>query len=294
MKIGFFGLGNMGGPMARNLVKAGHQVKGFDVVESSIESFSKDGGQGTDSVEQACKDVDFIITMLPNGKIVKDLYLGESGILKHASPSTLLIDSSTIAAADANEVALAAQQSQFDMLDAPVSGGVSGSIAGTLSFIVGGNKDSFNKARPVLENMGTNIFHAGESGAGQVAKICNNMLLAIHMIGTSEALKLGTKHGLDPKVLSEIMKKSSGDNWSLQKYNPFPGVMEKTPASNDYQGGFGVKLMLKDLDLSQDAAKLIGVDTPLGEHATRLYQKHANNSADLDFSSIINLLNETK
>lgn len=290
MKISFFGLGNMGGPMARNLVKAGHDVKGFDVVPDAVSSFTNDGGAGVSTVAEACSDVEVIVTMLPSGKIAKELYLGTEGILTHIDSSVLLIDSSTIAAEDAKELAQKASDKGNQMIDAPVSGGVGGAIAGTLSFIVGGSQDAFNKAKPILENMGANIFHAGDAGAGQVAKICNNMLLAIHMVGSCEALNMGIKHGLDPKVLSEIMKKSSGDNWSLQKYNPVPGVMETTPASNEYQGGFGSKLMLKDLTLSQEAASASDSQTPLGKFVFDLYTSHCKENGDLDFSSILNLI----
>lgn len=290
MKIGFFGLGNMGLPMARNLVKAGHTVKGYDVVADAVEAFSKDGGEGVSSVVQACTNVDVIVTMLPSGKIAKDLYLGETGILKNIDSSVLLIDSSTIAAEDAKEIGEHAKSHGNLMIDAPVSGGVAGATAGTLSFIVGGPKDAFDKAKPILENMGANIFHAGESGAGQVAKICNNMLLAIHMVGTCEALNMGMKHGLDPIILSEIMKKSSGDNWSLQKYNPVPGVMETTPSSHEYRGGFGSNLMLKDLGLAQEAASASDSQTPLGKFVYELYTSHCKENGDLDFSSILNLI----
>ena len=287
MKIGFFGLGNMGAPMARNLLSAGHQVVGYDVVPQAVQSFAGDGGRGAESVEQAAREMEAIITMLPSGETVKQLYLGEGGILQHADTQTLLIDSSTIAASDAGEVAQAAGDKGFAMLDAPVSGGVAGAQAGTLTFIVGGGQQALERAKPILGKMGKNIFYAGGNGAGQVAKMCNNMLLAIHMIGTSEALELGAKHGLDPKVLSEIMKNSSGDNWSLQKYNPYPQVMDASPASRDYQGGFGVKLMVKDLGLAQAAARGSQAQTPLGSRALELYQEHARDWADRDFSSIL-------
>lgn len=287
MQIAFFGLGNMGGPMACNLVQAGYKVKGYDVVAAAVESFTSRGGLAARSVEEAVTDVEVAVTMLPSGKIAKELYLGEGGILSRADSRTLLIDSSTIAAADAVEIAKAARDKGLSMVDAPVSGGVGGAQAATLTFIVGGEQAALESARPVLAKMGKNIFHAGKNGAGQVAKICNNMLLAIHMIGTSEALNLGVQHGLDPQVLSKIMQQSSGDNWSLQKYNPYPHVMEGVPASRGYEGGFGVKLMLKDLNLAQDAAREVMAKTPLGSLARELYGHHSRNYVDKDFSSIL-------
>ena len=287
MQIAFFGLGRMGGPMARHLVRAGYGPKGYDVVPEAVQSFVSQGGQGASSVEEALRDAEVVVTMLPSGTIAKELYLGPGGILSHVRPKTLLIDSSTIAAVDAVEMAQAARDKGLRMVDAPVSGGVGGAKAASLTFIVGGEREDVERARPVLEKMGKAIFHAGKNGAGQVAKICNNMLLAIHMIGTSEALNLGVKHGLDPKVLSQIMQQSSGDNWSLQKYNPYPQVMPSSPASQDYEGGFGVKLMLKDLKLAQLAAREVAAYTPLGTLAQELYVHHGQDEADKDFSSIL-------
>ena len=287
MQIAFFGLGNMGGPMACHLVRAGYRVKGYDVVPEAVQSFVSQGGQGAISVEEALGGAEVVITMLPSGKIAKELYLGAGGILSHVRPKTLLVDSSTIAAVDAVEMAHAAREKGLGLVDAPVSGGVGGAKAATLTFIVGGELEDFERAQPVLSKMGKTIFHAGKNGAGQVAKICNNMLLAVHMIGTCEALNLGVKHGLDPKVLSEIMQQSSGSNWSLQKYNPYPRVMPDSPASQGYEGGFGVKLMLKDLKLAQSAAREVAAYTPLGTLAEELYGHHGQNEADKDFSSIL-------
>ena len=277
----------MGGPMAKNLLGAGHSVVGYDVQPEALRSFVESGGRGAGSVEEAVRDVEVIVSMLPSGKIARELYLGENGILAHADSSTLLVDCSTIAAADALAMARAAREKGLAMIDAPVSGGVAGAEAATLTFIVGGEKAALTKAQSVLEKMGKNVLHAGGNGAGQVAKICNNMLLAIHMIGTSEALNLGVRHGLDPKVLSEIMKRSSGDNWSLQKYNPYPQVMEGVPAANYYEGGFGVNLMLKDLNLAHSAAVEASAQTPLGEKALTLYREHAKHHGDKDFSSVL-------
>ena len=287
MNIAFFGLGNMGGPMASHLVRAGHPVRGYDVASEALQPLVALGGLAASSPKEAIQDAQIIISMLPSGQIAKELYLGADGILAHAQADTLLIDSSTIAAKDAIAMAQAAESQGLPMVDAPVSGGVAGAKAATLTFIVGGAPKALERARPVLSKMGKNIFHAGEAGAGQVAKICNNLLLAIHMIGTSEALNLGVKHGLDPKTLSEIMGQSSGANWSLQKYNPYPQVMPEAPASHAYQGGFGVKLMLKDLHLALGAANEVAAQTPLGKLAREIYQRHSQEWGERDFSSVL-------
>ena len=281
----------MGGPMAANLVKKGHEVVGFDLSQFALEMFVKAGGRITSSAIEAAKDANIIISMLPSGKHVSDLFSEE--FIEQLLPDALIIDSSTIDAVTSREVAILAQSKGCNMIDAPVSGGTGGAQAGTLTFIVGGSQDSFEKAKPILECMGKNIFHAGEAGAGQVAKICNNMLLAIHMIGTSEALNLGVRHGLDPAVLSEIMQKSSGNNWSLQVYNPYPGVMENVPSSKEYQGGFAVDLMTKDLGLAAEAGLASKTSTPLGNSALNLYRMWSEaGNGKFDFSSIINFLNK--
>ncbi|MCY4643266.1 MAG: 3-hydroxyisobutyrate dehydrogenase [Bacteriovoracales bacterium] len=289
MNIAFFGLGNMGLPMALNLVKAGHRVVGRDLSPKAQENFVREGGFGADSIPKVLEGAEAVISMLPSGEAAKELYLGEGGILEHggAGPDGVLIDCSTIAAMDAVEIAEKALSHGFDMIDAPVSGGVAGAKSATLTFIVGGEAKGLEKARKALSLMGKNIFHVGGAGAGQVAKICNNMLLATHMIGTAEALNLGAKHGLDPLILSEMMKQSSGDNWSLQQYNPYPGVMAGVPATRDYEGGFGTNLMLKDLNLAMEAAKRAKARTPLGKRAKELYESHAQDFGGLDFSSIL-------
>ena len=289
-KIAFIGLGNMGGPMAANLVKKGHQVVGFDLSEAALNNLVSAGGQIAVSGLEAVKNAEIIISMLPSGKHVAELYSEE--FVNSLQPNTLIIDSSTIDAVTARSVAKFAISNGHKMIDAPVSGGTAGAQAGTLTFIVGGSQESFNVAKPVLECMGQNIFHAGDSGAGQVAKICNNMLLAIHMIGTSEAINLGINHGLDAAVLSEIMQKSSGRNWSLEVYNPYPGVMENAPASREYSGGFAVDLMTKDLGLAAEAGLETKTSTPLGNTALNLYRiwSEAGNGK-IDFSSIIQFLN---
>lgn len=290
-KIAFLGLGNMGGPMAANLVKAGFSVTAFDPSESALAQAVENGCTRADSAQQAAQGADAVISMLPSGDAVKGLYLGARGLLQALDTSTLVIDSSTIAANDARQLIAAAGERGIRAIDAPVSGGTAAAAAGSLSFMCGGEAADVDAARPVLEAMGANIFHAGPAGAGQVAKICNNMLLAIHMIGTSEALQLGVDNGLDPKVLSDIMKASSGGNWSLEKYNPYPGVMDGVPASRDYSGGFSVALMLKDLGLAMDTAAGSASSTPLGALAKNLYQLHGGDDHNraLDFSSIQNL-----
>ena len=236
--ITFIGLGNMGGPMAANLVKAGHDLTVFDLSSEAVKALTSEGAKSAATIQEAVEGAEVVISMLPAGQHVEAVYLGDNGLLKNLPSTTLVIDSSTIAPETAKGVAEAAVAAGITFMDAPVSGGVGGAKAGTLTFICGGEADAFERTKPILEGMGKNIFHAGPHGSGQVAKICNNMLLAILMSGTSEALALGVKNGLDPAVLSEIMKQSSGGNWALNVYNPWPGVMEGVPASRDYEGGF--------------------------------------------------------
>ena len=286
-KIGFVGLGNMGGPMASNLLKAGHELKVFDIVPELVKKTSEQGASSVDDVLEVVKDVDVFISMLPASVHVESLYLGDNGILGQIEKSTLVIDCSTIAPSSAKRVSEEAAERGITMLDAPVSGGVGGAVAGTLTFIVGGSDEGLDSARPILEDMGKNIFHAGGPGAGQVAKICNNMLLSVLMTGTAEALQLGVDNGLDPAVLSEIMRKSSGGNWALEVYNPYPGVMDGVPASNEYEGGFLVDLMIKDLGLAMEAALEKGAATPMGSLARNMYVAHGDNGyGRKDFSSI--------
>ncbi|MGF6345858.1 3-hydroxyisobutyrate dehydrogenase [Variovorax sp. W2I14] len=294
MKIAFIGLGNMGGPMAMNLLKAGHTLSAFDLSAEACKKFGAEGLPIAKSAAETVADAEVVISMLPASAHVEGLFLGgagKPGLLESIKDGTLVIDSSTIAAATSRKVAEAAAAKGVAMIDAPVSGGTGGAIAGTLTFMVGGETKDLERARPVLEKMGANIFHAGAAGAGQTAKICNNMLLGILMIGTSEALALGVANGLDPKVLSEIMRRSSGGNWALEKYNPMPGVMETSPASKNYAGGFGTDLMLKDLGLAQENAAAVRAATPLGGLARSLYAAHslAGHGA-LDFSSVLKLV----
>ena len=295
MKIAFIGLGNMGGPMALNLHQAGYTVTGFDLSEDTCKRQGKEGLRIAASAEDAVRGVDTVISMLPASRHVEALYLGNGngrpGLLSRLPAGTLVIDSSTIAAASARKLADAATKAQIACIDAPVSGGTGGAVAGTLTFMVGGTRADLERARSVLEKMGHNIFHAGDAGAGQTAKICNNMLLGILMLGTSEALALGMANGLDPKVLSEIMRRSSGGNWALEKYNPVPGVMESAPASKGYAGGFGTDLMLKDLGLAQENATAVQAATPLGGLACSLYAAHSlAGNGGLDFSSVLGLV----
>ena len=286
-KIGFIGLGNMGGPMATNLVKAGLDVIGFDLLEEATRKAKQNGIQIAKDAASTLKNVDVLISMLPSSKNVESLYLGEDGLLSKLDKTVLIIDCSTIAPDTAIKVANQAKDLDLSMVDAPVSGGVVGAQEATLTFIVGGATENVEKAKPLLENMGKNIFHAGDVGAGQVAKVCNNMLLAIHMCGTAEAIALGVKNGLDASVLSEIMRKSSGGNWSLEVYNPYPGVMATAPASRNYEGGFLNKLMAKDLGLAKEASESTNSETPMGDLARKLYQDLINQGyEDLDFSSI--------
>jgi len=290
MKVAFLGLGNMGLPMALNLIKAGHQVHGFDLVQAQLDAFKAAGGVSAHSASEAAKDAEVIISMLPASRHVEALYLGDSGLLATANPKALLIDCSTISPKVSQLVAAAAKAKGFAMIDAPVSGGTAGAQAGTLTFMVGGDSVAVERARPLLEQMGKNIFHAGANGSGQTVKVCNNMLLGIQMLGTSEALRLGIANGMDPKVLSDIMSKSSGRNWVLELYNPCPGVMENVPSSKAYAGGFGVDLMLKDLGLATENASDLDASVPLGDLARKLYEVHSKaGNGQLDFSSVFNL-----
>ncbi len=288
--VAFIGLGNMGGGMAVNLVKAGFNVNAFDLVEANLKAAEQAGCTPVDCAKKAVEGVDYVVSMLPNGAIVESVYIDGDALLEVIPKTALVLDCSTIAPNNSRRVGAAAQKLNVQFVDAPVSGGVAAAAAGTLAFMVGGSEANFEAAKVVLEAMGANIFRAGDVGAGQVAKVCNNMLLAIHMSGTAEALQLGIDNGLDPKTLSEIMLKSSGCNWSLEKYNPVPGVMDGVPSSNDYQGGFMVDLMLKDLGLAQEAANGSKSSIPMGSAARNLFNLHKNSAGEdkgaKDFSSI--------
>jgi len=288
--IAFLGVGNMGGPMARNLLKAGHSVAAFDPSAAALAPVVGAGATGAGSAIDAVKGAETIVTMLPAGQHVRTAYL-EDGILAHAAKGAVLIDCSTIDIDSARAVHTSAEKSGFDFLDAPVSGGVGGAEAGSLTFMCGGSEKAFARAQPVLEKMGKRIVLAGGPGAGQAAKICNNMLLAISMIGTCEAFVLAEKLGLDPQKLFDIASTSSGQCWSLTTYCPVPGPVPTAPSNRGYSGGFAAGLMLKDLKLSQAAAQTFGATTPLGAEATQLYSLFAaKGHAGIDFSGIIRML----
>jgi 3-hydroxyisobutyrate dehydrogenase len=291
-KVGFIGLGNMGLPMAANLIKAGHAVSGFDVNEDAGARLAAGGGTKAQSIAEACKDAEVVITMLPAGEHVREVYLGEGGVLAAVAPATLLIDSSTIDVETARQVAQAAQTKGLAMIDAPVSGGVAGAQAATLTFMVGGGDDAFERARPLLEAMGKTIVHAGGPGNGQAAKICNNMILGISMIAVSEAFVLAEKLGLDHQKLFDISSKSSGQCWAMTSYCPVPGPVPTSPANRDYQPGFTAAMMLKDLNLAQDAAKANNANTPMGAEAAKTYGRYARREATRDFSGVIRMLRE--
>ena len=288
MKIGFIGLGHMGNPMARNLLKGGHALRVYDVVADLQKKLTDQGCEGATSAADACQGVEMVITMLPSSPHVRTVYLGERGILAAVKAGTPLIDCSTIDPHTAREVAMMARAKGCPMVDAPVSGGVGGAEAGTLTFMVGGEAADYERAKPVLQAMGKNIVHCGAAGNGQVAKICNNMMLAIEMIATSEGMTLAAKLGMDPKVFASIVNTSSGRCWSSDTYNPYPGVLENAPAGRGYSGGFGADLMLKDLTLVTDAAKAAKQPVLLGALAQQIYQKHSvDGHGAKDFSSVI-------
>ena len=288
--IAFLGLGNMGGPMAKNLLAAGHDLTVFDLVEAACVALAAEGASVAASASDAAEGADVIISMLPAGKHVASTFLGDDGLLAQVSNDTLILDASTIDATTAREVGESAAAMGINFMDTPVSGGVAAAAAGTLAFMCGGTAEAFEQARLILEGMGSpeKIFHAGPAGAGQVAKAANNMLLAVHMIGTCEALAMGEANGLDPTVLSDIMKASSGNNWSLQVYNPWPNVMEGAPSSNNYQPGFMVDLMLKDLGLACEVADSCGLNNQMGKQAMAAYLAHqSDGNGPRDFSSIL-------
>lgn len=271
-QIAFIGLGHMGLPMARNLLKAGFALTVFDLVPAAMDELAKEGAQPASSALDAVQDANVVVSMLPASRHVEGLYLGTDGLLAALQPGTLVLECSTIAPEIARKVHQAARERGIELLDAPVSGGTAGAAAGTLTFMIGGAADVLAKARPLFEAMGKNIFHAGPDGAGQVAKVCNNQVLAVQMIATAEAMAMGVANGLEPAVLAEIMRQSSGGNWTLEKYNPWPGVMENAPASKGYSGGFMAELMAKDLGLAQEAAQASGSSTPMGALALQLYR----------------------
>jgi 3-hydroxyisobutyrate dehydrogenase len=287
-RIGFIGLGNMGLPMAQNLIKAGHTVEGVDINQDAVAKLKAAGGTGVETAKIAASRADVVITMLPAGQQVREVYLGPNGIIENANEGTLLIDCSTIDVDSARAVAAEAEKKGLLMIDAPVSGGVGGAQGGTLTFMVGGPTQAFVRAETILQNMGKTIVHAGGAGNGQAAKICNNMILAVSMIAVSEAFVLAEKLGVEHQKLFDISSKSSGQCWALTTYCPVPGPVPTSPANRDYQAGFTAAMMLKDLRLAQDASKASGANTAFGADAEKLYAQFVESGqAGKDFSGII-------
>jgi len=290
-QISFIGLGHMGHPMVRNLLKAGFQVKVFDVVPAAIQSLTAHGATAAKSLADAAENADIIITMLQTGQQVSEVCLGPNGLFAHANPTVLFIDSSSIEITVTRELHQVAQSMGIAMLDAPVSGGVAGAEAATLTFMIGGSEENFARGQFLFEKIGKKIVHAGPAGNGQAAKICNNLILGISMIAVCEAFTLGQKLGLDPKKFFEISSNASGQCWSMTSYSPVPGLVEKAPSNNDYKPGFMAKMMLKDLRLGQHAAESVSAAIPLGAEAAELYALFVNQgNAEVDFSGIINML----
>ena len=287
--IAFLGLGHMGGPMAANLIAAGHTVRGFDPVPAAAQAARDHGAATFDSGPEAVAGADVVITMLPNGDLVKSCY---ADVMPAAAPGTLFIDSSTISVDDAREVHQLALEHGFAQLDAPVSGGVKGATAGTLAFMVGGEPEAVERGRTVLEPMAGKIIHCGASGAGQAAKVCNNMVLAVQQIAIGEAFVLAEHLGLDKQSLFDVITGATGNCWAVQVNCPVPGPVPTSPANNDFQPGFATALMNKDLGLAMAAVRSTGSSAPLGSHAADIYAKFAAEHADLDFSAVINLLRQ--
>ena len=291
-RIGFIGLGHMGGGMAPNLVKAGHEVRAFDLVADAIEKAKTGGCLSAQSAADAVKDADVVITMLPAAKHVRAVY--ENDVAPNAKPGTLLIDCSTIDVASAREVGAGLDELGFEFVDAPVSGGIAAAAGGSLTFMVGGSGEAFERAKPFLEPMAKAVIHAGHLGSGQAAKICNNMILGATMIVTCEAFALAQKLGLDPQVFFDISSKASGQSWSMTSYAPVPGVGPDTPADHDYEGGFAAALMLKDLKLAAEAAQHSGAYAPMGAEAEELYQRFVDRGGgNKDFSGIIKMIDDS-
>ena len=291
-KVAFIGLGNMGGGMAANLAKAGHEVRAFDLSEEAMERAEGHGCARAASAADAVKDADAVITMLPAGKHVSEVY--RSSVFENAPKDAILIDCSTIDVETARKTADEAAFVGSTMVDAPVSGGIAAANAGTLTFMVGGSDEGFETARPYLEKMGKAVIHAGGPGSGQAAKIVNNMLLGVTMAGTCEAFVLAQKLGLDPQVFFDISSKASGQSWSMTSYCPVPGVGPETPADRGYEGGFAAALMLKDLRLAMEAARSVDAYTPMGGEAEELYQRFVDRGgASKDFSALIKMIDDS-
>jgi 3-hydroxyisobutyrate dehydrogenase len=290
-RIGFIGLGNMGLPMVRNLLKAGHEVIAFDVVARALDAAVTAGARAARSAADATAAAELVMTMLPEGRHVREVYLGAGGVIAAAAEGVLLIDCSTIDVASARAVWQAAADRGLEMIDAPVSGGVAGAVNATLTFMVGGEAGAVAKAQPILEKLGATIVHTGPSGSGQAAKICNNMMLAISMIGVAEAFTMAERLGLSAEALFQVASRSSGQSWSLTSYCPVPGLVPSSPANRDYQAGFTTAMMAKDLRLAQDAANSVDAATPLGSEARNLYALFKGKGhGELDFSAIIKMI----
>ena len=291
-KIAFIGLGHMGGGMAPNLVKAGHEVLAFDLSEDALAKAAEQGCARAASTEEAVKQADVVITMLPAAKHVLDVYRDQ--VFGNAPTSALLIDCSTIDVGSARAVEEEAAVNGYAMVDAPVSGGIAAAAGGSLAFMVGGSDEAFERAKPILDPMAKAVIHAGGAGAGQAAKICNNMILGATMIATCEAFALAQKLGLDPQVFFDISSQASGQSWSMTSYCPVPGVGPKTPADSDYEGGFAAALMLKDLKLAMEAAQQAGAYTPMGGEAEELYERFVDRGGGAkDFSGIIKMIDDS-
>ncbi|WP_166041892.1 3-hydroxyisobutyrate dehydrogenase [Sphingosinicella sp. YJ22] len=292
-RVAFIGLGNMGGGMAANLAKAGHDVRAFDLSEAALAKAEERGCLRAASAAEAVAEAEAVVTMLPAGKHVRDVY--ETSIIGVAPTSAILMDCSTIDVATAREEIAKAEAKGYRMVDAPVSGGIAAAEGGTLTFMVGGSPEAFAAAQPFLDLMGKAVIHAGGTGAGQAAKICNNMLLGASMIATCETFVLAQKLGLDPQTFFEISSKASGQNWSMTSYCPVPGVGPETPADRDYEGGFAAALMLKDLRLAMEAAQGADAYTPMGAYAEELYTRFAEKlgGAGKDFSGIIKMIDDS-
>lgn len=293
--IGFIGLGNMGAHMARNILKAGRAVTVYDVAPKAAEPLAEAGASVAASPAEAANGASVVITMVPSNPHVRAVYTNDDGVFSAMAPGTLCIDASTVDPAVSREMAVAAAEHGGSFIDAPVSGGVGGAEAGTLSFMVGGKIEDFEAAQPVLNLMGANVFHCGDVGSGEVVKICNNLMLGISMIGASEMMNLGVQMGVEPSLLADIVNKSTGRSWSTEVYNPCPGVVETAPANRDYSGGFGSALILKDLNLAIDAAEACGAQLPLGPIAAKLYAHMVDQGlGEKDFSVAYKYLNELK
>lgn len=293
--IGFIGLGHMGLPMAINLINAGHQVTGYDLQQSACDLFAKSGGLVATNLPQVAKDKHVLVTMLQTGQQVHQVCFGEDGLFYHAKKGSLYIDCSTIDVKSSREVHQQARKNLLQVIDAPVSGGVSGAAAGTLTFMIGGEESAYKEAHPILSIMGKKIIHTGGPGSGQAAKICNNMILGISMVAISEAFILAERLGLSAEKLFEVVSNASGQCWAMTKYVPIPGILDNVPANNDYKPGFAASMMLKDLILSQKSAQLESIQTPLGAKSTAIYQDFIDHGfGDLDFSAIIKLIAESK